>query len=52
MYPQDGGTALIMSAQYGHLDTTRLLLDSKADINAATQVFFTTTPVGWDSDCG
>ncbi len=35
---QEGWTALIVSAQYGHLDTARLLLDSKADINAATTV--------------
>ena len=35
---QDGWTALIMSAQNGHVEVARLLLESKADIHAATQV--------------
>ena len=35
---QDGATALIQSASSGHVEVARLLLDSKADIHAATQV--------------
>ncbi len=35
---QDGATALIWSAENGHLDVARLLLDSKADIHAANKV--------------
>ena len=35
---QDGWTALITSAQNGHVDVAQLLLESKADIHEATQV--------------
>jgi ankyrin repeat protein len=35
---QNGFTALIKSAQNGHVEVARLLLDSRADIHAATQV--------------
>jgi hypothetical protein len=35
---QGGWTALIQSAQNGHLEVARLLLDSKADTHAATKV--------------
>ncbi len=35
---QDGRTALIVSALNGHAEVVRLLLDSRADIHAATQV--------------
>ncbi len=35
---QDGTTALIKSAQNGHVEVARLLLEGKADIHAATQV--------------
>ena len=35
---QDGWTALHASAQNGHIEVARLLLDSKADIHAATEV--------------
>ena len=35
---QDGKTALMVSAQDGHMEVARLLLDSKADIHAADKV--------------
>ncbi len=35
---QNGWTALIGSAENGHAEVARLLLDSRADIHAATQV--------------
>jgi ankyrin repeat protein len=35
---QDGFTALIVSAQNGHVEVVRLLLDSRADIHAANKV--------------
>ena len=35
---QSGAKALIISAALGHLEMTRLILESKADINAADQV--------------
>jgi ankyrin repeat protein len=35
---QDGNTALILVATSGRLDVVQLLLDSKADINAASKV--------------
>ena len=35
---QDGVTALYMSAQNGHVEVARVLLESKADIHAASTV--------------
>jgi ankyrin repeat protein len=35
---QDGLTALIAAAQNGHTGVVELLLDNKADTNAATKV--------------
>ncbi len=35
---QEGNTALIISASSGRLDMVRLLLDRKADIQAASKV--------------
>jgi hypothetical protein len=35
---QIGTTALFMSAQIGNLELARLLLESKADVNAAVDV--------------
>jgi hypothetical protein len=35
---QDGNTALIMTASSGRLDVVQLLLDSKADLQAASKV--------------
>jgi hypothetical protein len=35
---QNGWTALIVSAQNGHLEVALLLLDSNADIHAASKV--------------
>jgi ankyrin repeat protein len=35
---QDGWTALIYSASFGHVEVARLLLDSRADIHAAKKV--------------
>ncbi len=36
--PQDGWTGLILASQNGRADVVRLLLDSRADIHAATKV--------------
>jgi ankyrin repeat protein len=36
--PQDGDTALFQAAYKGHVEASRLLLESKADVNAANHV--------------
>jgi hypothetical protein len=36
---QDGSTALICAAEYGHVECARLLLDAGADQNAKSKVF-------------
>jgi ankyrin repeat protein len=35
---QDWNSALMLAARYGHVKASRLLLKSKADVNAAGQV--------------
>ena len=36
--PQDGTTPLIMAAQNGHVETVRLLLEHRANLNSQTTV--------------
>jgi hypothetical protein len=35
---QHGNTALMLAAWYGHVEAAQLLLESKADVNAANKV--------------
>ena len=35
---QQGNTALMLAARYGHVEASRLLLKGKADVNAANHV--------------
>jgi ankyrin repeat protein len=35
---QDGNTVLMLAARNGHVEVSQLLLNSKADVNAADQV--------------
>ena len=38
VFVQDGTTPIYMAAQDGHVDTVRVLVESKADVNAADSV--------------
>ncbi len=42
---QEGATALFVSAQSGHFEMVQLLLDSKANIHAATTVCDSPRPI-------
>ena len=36
--PQDGNSALILSAKCGHMDVVQLLLEGRADVDTKDQV--------------
>jgi len=40
--PQFGKSALIMAAEFGHLETLKVLIDAGADINAQSKVLSVT----------